>query len=122
MVTPLWLMNIFGWIVMHKRLVLITLAGILLFALVVMAYRGCKSSPPKLDEAEIQKAEQAIKDRNDKELREILAASDAREAVIDSNVANAERDKIQNLHEARKKWANANISELQAEFERRSKE
>lgn len=93
-------------------------AFLLLYLLIIGIYRGCKSAP-KLDEAEIQKGEQAVKERNDAELRKILVESEAREAVIDANVANAQTEKVNAVYEAKKKWANANVSELQAEFERR---
>jgi uncharacterized membrane protein len=115
---PLWFANILGWIVAHKRLVL-TIGGIiLLLLLVLMIYRGCRSTP-KLDEAEIQKGEQAVKERNDEALRKILVESEAREAVIDANVANAEKEKVEAVEQAKERWANANISDLQAEFDRR---
>jgi hypothetical protein len=118
---PLFLANILGWIVAHKRLVFTVLGIVALLILVFMAYRGCKSTP-QLNEAEIQRGQEAVKQRNDEELRKILVESEAREAVIDANIANAEREKVNAIHEARQKWANANISELQAEFDRRAKE
>jgi hypothetical protein len=74
MVPPLWLANILGWVVAHKRLVLTVAGTILLLLLVLMIYRGCRSTP-KLDEAEIQKGEQAVKERNDEALRKILVRS-----------------------------------------------
>lgn len=121
MVPPLFLANILGWIVAYKRAILIGLAIFAFVVFSVMVYRGCSSRGAKLNEAEIQRGQQAVKDANDKELREILAASDAREAVIDSTVANAERDKVNAIHESRKKWEAANREELQAEFDRRAK-
>jgi hypothetical protein len=48
--------------------------------------------------------------------------SEAREAVIDANVANAEAEKERVIHESQHKWANANISDLQAEFDRRKEQ
>lgn len=108
-----------GYLVIdHWKIVIPAAIAFIVFAWVLWSF-ACGNAPAKLNEAEIQKAEQAIKDRNDKELREILAASDAREAVIDSNVANAERDKVNALHEARKKYEGMTPEELAAELERR---
>lgn len=115
---PLFLLNIWGWILAHKRLVLIGIGIVVLLLLVIGVYRGC-SKPPKLDEAEIQKGEQAVKERNDAELRRILVESEVREKEIDANVANANAEKINAIYESRQKWANANTADLQAEFDRR---
>lgn len=97
--------------------------GVLIFALWM---RSCLNKPEPLNEAEVLKAQQAIKDGNDAELREVLVAVETREKAIEANVANAgahsanaEAATVNAIHEARKKWANANISEMQAEIDRR---
>lgn len=98
--------------------VVVLFAGVVLLFL-VLQIRSCFNRPPKLDEAEIQAGEQAVKERNDKELRQILTNSDVREAQIEANVTNAKAEAVNARHESEKKWANANISDLQAEFDRR---
>lgn len=90
--------------------------ALLLLPLLLM--RGC-GKPPKLDEAEIQKGEQAVKERNDKELREILTNSDVREKQIDANLAYAENKTVEAIHEAKEKYRNMNTDELAAELEKR---
>lgn len=80
--------------------------------------RGC-SKPPKLNEQEIQRGEQAVKDRNDKELKEILINSEVREKQIEANVADAKAVTAAAVQEAREKYANMNTSELAAELEKR---
>ena len=83
-----------------------------------LVYRSC-NKPPKLNEAEIQKGEQAVKERNDKELRDILTNSDIREAQIDANVAYAENKTVQVQHESKEKYRNMNTDDLAAELEKR---
>lgn len=87
--------------------------------LVFMFARYCGPKPPKLDEAQIQRGEEAKKQANDKELREILVESDVAVKEINANTAYAETEKLKAIDESRKKWANANRDDLQAEFDRR---
>lgn len=114
----LFLANIFGWIVAHWRIVAGAVAVFILVIGFGLVYRAC-NKPPKLNEAEIQKGEQAVKDRNDAALKEILVQSDVREAEIVANVANAEVEKVNAIQEAREKYANMNTSDLAAELEKR---
>lgn len=118
-VLPLLIKNAFGYVVANGRWFAYGFAALLLLLLIVFAYRGCSKREVKLNEAEIQAGEKAVKDRNDAELRKILVESEAREAVIDANVANAKAETINAKIESQKKWANSNISELQAEFDKR---
>jgi hypothetical protein len=94
-------------------------AGLVVFLLaVVFIYRAC-APKARLNEKEIQAGEQAVKDRNDKELKEILANVDARESQIDVNVANAEAATEKAKEEAKKKYEGMTVDELAAELERR---
>ena len=110
--------NLIGWIVAHWRLV----AGIVGVLVLVIAFglifRSC-NKPSVISEQEKQEIQNAIAERDEKKLKEKLAEIEAKEQVIEGNVANAEAEKLNAIHESRKKWANANISELQAEFDRR---
>lgn len=96
------------------------LLALLLTPILVM--RGCSKSPKVLTEQEKQEINNAIADRDEKKLKEKLVEFEVEEQIIEGNVANAEVEKINAIAESRKKWANANISELQAEFDRRMNE
>lgn len=114
----LFIKNVYGWVVAHKRIVAI-LAAILVIALLsILLTRSC-GSKPKLNEAEIQKAQQAIAVEDRKQMVEILTSSDAREAAIDGNLSNAKANTVNAIHEARHKWQNATDDEIKAELLRR---
>lgn len=116
----LFLANVWGYIVAHWRWFLYGFLAIALLLLVVFAYRGCSGrSKAKLDEKAIQEGENAVKERNDAKLKEILANADAREEVIAGNVANAERETEKAKAEAKKKYDAMTTDELAAELEKR---
>lgn len=117
-VLPLWTMNAVGWLAAHWRWIVYPLAVIAIIALGMCGYRAWKPQP-KLNEKEIQAGEQAVKERNDKELKEILATADAREAEIDANVSNAEAQTEKAKEEAKKKYEGMTVDELAAELEKR---
>lgn len=106
--------NIAGWAIAHWKWLLYAAAGIVLFIVIVIAFKSC-GSKPKLNEKEIQRAEQAVKERNDKVLKEILAESDTRVDAIDSNIKQVE----QNTRDAVKSYEGYTVDELAAEIERR---
>lgn len=117
MIFPLWLLNIFGWVASHWRIV-----GISVLALAIALTGFCvfkHVTRPKLDEKTIQRAENAIKEHNDVELKEILAEADAKEEVIAGNVANAEKATEQVKADAKKKYDAMTVDELAAELEKR---
>lgn len=97
--------------------VMVLLAVVVL--VLAVSVRSCLKKPAKLNEVEIQRGEQAVKEQNDKELKEILINSDAREKIADATAANGTADKEAIVEESRRTWGNANRSELQAEFDRR---
>lgn len=97
----------------------VVVIGLLFVLILVLSVRSCFNKPPKLNEAEIQKGEQAVKDRNDKVLKEILTNSDVQEAKINANISNSEADTVNAIKEAKEKYANMNTSDLAAELERR---
>lgn len=104
-----------------QRWVLIGLvvAGIALILILGLWLKSCFSKPPKLDEKEIQKAEQAVKEKNDEELRKILTNSDVREKVIEANIANSEAETVNAIAESKEKYKNMNTTDLAAELEKR---
>lgn len=117
-IPPLWLANAFGWVVSHKRLLLTLLAILIVLGACIGIYRGCKSRTVKLNEAEIQKAQEAIKTRNDEELRKILVDVEVREKTIDANVAEANAATVNAQFEAKKKYSEMNTSQLAEELEK----
>lgn len=89
-----------------------------LILVVVFSFKGCGKSQP-MTERERQEVKNAIADRDEQKLKEKLVELEVKEKQIDANVAGANTEKVNAIHESRQKWANANISELQAEFDRR---
>jgi ABC-type phosphate transport system auxiliary subunit len=116
----IWNVWFIQWSLTAKAISIGVLAVLLI--IVIVGVRSCGKSKPKLNEAEIQQGEAAKKAANDKELREILVQSDAREKEIEANVIDANSAKVNAIQESREKWANANRDELQAEFDRRAAE
>lgn len=113
---PLFLLNIFGWVVAHWRLVLYLLAGLALILLVVFALKSC-NKPPALNQQEIIKAQQAIEKNDRKVMVEILSNSDVREQGIDNSIKAAENATA----EAKQNYQGKSNEELAAELERRLK-
>lgn len=105
-----------------QRYVIIALMVLIgLFVLVFTLWmRSCVNKPAKLNEQEVQRGERAVKEGNDKELREIVINSVVREKIADETAANGTADKEKIVSESVKEWSNANRDQLQAEFERRA--
>lgn len=97
--------------------------GVLLLIVIlgVVFYKAC-NRPPKLNQAEIQKAQQAIAVADRKEMIEVLATSEAREKVADETIINANAATVNAIYESKKKWSEASTNEMTAELERRAKE
>ena len=113
------LANIAGWIMSHLRLIGI-IAGLVAILCLGLWARSCWSShKAKLNEKEIQEAKQAIQQNNDEKLKEVFAKADAKQAVIDGTVANAEASTKQAEAEAKKKYDAMTLDELAAELEAR---
>ena len=113
-------LRVFRYLAAHWRTVAILVAILVIAVVAGLWTRSCSQRAVKLDEAEIQKGKQAIAEQDDKALREVLVASDVREAQRKSNVIEAEANTANAYYESRKVWDNANISEMQAEFDRRN--
>ena len=110
--------NILGWIYAHWKWAVGVIVGIILlvvlFSVSMRIYRWFNPLP-KLDEVQIQKGEQAIEDRNDAKLKDILAESDTAVENADTTIKQAE----QNTEDARKTYDSWTTDELLKEFERR---
>jgi hypothetical protein len=90
------------------------LLGLVILITCIFVFRAC-NKPPKINEQEIQKAEEAVKTRNDKALKEILAQSDVREQGIDNSVKAAEEA----TEKAKQNYDGWTTDELAAELEKR---
>lgn len=115
------LANIAGWFVAHWRVLLYIAAGILILVLGLWL-KSCFTKTPKLDEKQIQKAQQAIAENDRKAMQEVLVESDVQEQKIDDNLVNAKVDRINAINEAKKKAAAMSNDELAQELERRARE
>jgi hypothetical protein len=100
------------WFVIDNWKVVLPIVLVLVAA--VFVFKAC-NKPPSLNEKQIQKAEQAVKERNDKVLKEILAESDTRVDAIDSNIKLSE----ERTRDAVKSYEGMTVDELAAEIERR---
>lgn len=119
-----FLVNVFGleydtakkW----TRRGLVAVVFAVVFLIVLMISRcGDKPSNFKLNEAEIQRGEKAIKEANRKELEEILVDADVREKQIDKTIADGRTETINAIAESRKRYQEMTDAEIAAEFERR---
>lgn len=116
MILPLWILNPWGWILSHWRIVLTGLGILVLIIAVVMVYRSCQK-PPKLDQEAIIEAQQAIEMNDRKTMVEILANSDGREQGIDNSIKAAEEA----TNKAVRDYSQLSNDELAAELERRAR-
>ena len=110
--------NILGWIYAHWKWAVGVIVGIILlvvlFSVSMRIYRWFNPLP-KLDEVQIQKGEQAIQQKNDERLKDVLAESDTAVENADTTIKQAE----QNTEDARKTYDSWTTDELLKEFERR---
>lgn len=113
------LANIFGWTVAHWRIVAIGAVALVLFFVVLFTFKSCNKPEMSMTEQEKQEVLNDIEDRNEAKLKDKLIEIEVREQAIDGNVANANADKWAAIQNSKEKWANANISDMQAEFDRR---
>ena len=102
----------------NPRIVVVVLALALLL-IVGLQMKGCFKRTPKLNEAEIRTAQQAIADQDRSKMIEVLTASEVREKNIDANVANAKADTLNAIHESKIKYNDMTNEELAREIEAR---
>lgn len=113
----LTLANIAGWFIAHKKLVIYGVLAVLLL-IFVFWLKACFHKEPKIDEAEILKAQEAVKEKNDARLKDILANADVKEKVIAGEVANSAANTEAAKVEAKKKYADMNTQQLAEELEK----
>lgn len=119
MMLPLWALNILGWLKSHWRYVAYAIAGIVLFILIVSFARSCGKKAPKINEADVQTAKQAIAVNDTAVMKEVLVKSDVQEKVADGIIANSSVESIKATQESRAKWDSATDEQIRAEAERR---
>lgn len=113
----LFLANLAGFVVAKWRLFAVLAGILLLVVLIALASRACRSQP-KLDHEQIQKAQQAIREQDRKEMIQVLAESDAREQAIDNSIKAAE----QATEDAKQNYTGLTNDELADELNRRAKQ
>lgn len=111
------LANIIGWIVAHWRIVAGVVAVLFLVIVFGLVFRSC-NKPPKLDQEQIIKAQQAIAKEDRREMIEVLAESKVKEEGIDNSIKAAEEA----TEKAKRDYSKLSNEELAAELERRLNE
>lgn len=117
--------DLFGWDISRvQRYVVWIILGLVLLVIVIIgiSLKSCFTKTPKLNQVEIQKAQQAIAAQDRKEMIEVLAQSDAREKAADATEIEANVVKQNAVAESKKQWADASNEDMAAELERRAKE
>lgn len=117
MTTILWFLKRVVWFVKDNWKIVLPIFAVLV--LVIFINRAC-SKPAKFDEKAIADAQDAIKEKNDEKLKEVLANADVKEKVIAGEVANAAANTEAIKQEAKKKYDSMSAQELQAEFNRQA--
>jgi uncharacterized protein HemX len=103
------------FVIDNWRVVLIGVALLTVIIAAGLTYRWCGNRKAKLNEQQIQKAEEAIKTRNDEKLKQILAEADTADENIDAGLKTAE----ENVRNAKKKYDHLSSDELAKELEAR---
>ena len=102
---------------------IVIISGIILIGLLILisglTIRSCLSPTPKLDERQIEQAQTAVAEKNEKAMRKILVESDLRLKEIEANVNRVENNTKRTIEESRRKYAEMSVDELAAELERR---
>lgn len=103
------------FIIDNWRVVVTGLAILVIIIAAGLTYRWCGVRKARLNEQQIQKAEEAVKTRNDEKLKQILAEADTAEDNIDAGIKQAEL----NTANAKKKYDHLSSDELAKELEAR---
>lgn len=110
----LFLADMAGFVVAKWRVFAVGAGILVLLFAVAVAWKRC-NPPPKLDEKQIQKAQDAIAKRDREKMLDVLAESDTREASIDSNIKQIENDR----EAAKQNYSGKSNDDLAAELEKR---
>lgn len=107
------------WFLWDNPRYLVMLLAAILLLVVGLQMKGCFKRTPKLNEAEIRTAQQAIADQDRSKMIEVLTASEVREKNIDANVAASKAETLNTLRDSRIKYDNLTNEELAREIEAR---
>jgi type II secretory pathway component PulC len=125
----LWLAKLLsGWFGLDlqkvQRWIVIAVAFVIILVVLFVGkwIFGLFHHAPKLNQAEITKAQTAIAKQDREEMIKILVDSDVREKAIDENVAYANTQTVNAIAESKKQWSSASNDEMAAELERRAQE
>lgn len=106
--------NIFGFIVAKWRVIAVIIGLFVVIFGTAVLWKRC-NPPPKINEKDILKAQNAIATGDRERQIEVLAESDTAEDAIDSNIK-----AVENAREAAKKnYAGKSNEEIAAELEKR---
>lgn len=86
----------------YARLVFIAVVGLVVLVTAIFVFKAC-NRPPKLNEKQIQKVQQAIDKQERTEMVETLAQIEVEQKNIDANLAKSDTEKLKAFDEARKK-------------------
>jgi uncharacterized membrane protein YhiD involved in acid resistance len=100
----------------YARLALIAIVGLIVLITTVFIFKAC-NRPPKLNEKQIQKVQQAIEKQERTEMVETLAQIEVETKQIDANLANADNEKLKAFAEARKRARELTNEQLAKELE-----
>lgn len=103
------------------KVAFIVVVLIILFS-IVGVFRSCGKKEIKLDQKAIIEAQQAIEANDRQKMVEVLATSDAKEAVADETATNASAVTVNVIKELKDKWNAASDEDIRAELERRAKQ
>ena len=110
---PLWILNIWGWVWAHKRLVLYIAAGLALLLAIVFVFRSC-GKKASIDQEQINKINAANEKERKAELQkvieenqEVVATVDNRTTIAETNVVERNRLIDEKIKEVDKKIAEA---------------
>jgi hypothetical protein len=113
----LFFANLWGWILSHKTIAILTAIGvILLLLLLFQTYCGGKAKPV-LDEKLNQEVHEAIETKERKKMEDVFVKVEAKQAEIDANVSNSEAIVVNAQYEAKKKVQAMTDEELRNHLE-----
>lgn len=117
MVMPFILKRAFYFVVDNWKGIAVFAGVCLAFVVMLLMFKAC-DKPPKLEQKEVIKAQQAIAKEDRKEMVEILAASDVKEQGIDNSIKAAE----QATEDAKKSYSDYSNADLADELNRRAQQ
>jgi hypothetical protein len=110
------------WKLIKEHWYIAAIVVLFLFVVIGFGLQNACNRTPKLNEKEINKAQQAIATKDREEMQKILVTSDLREKGIDTDLATAKAEQTEAVNQAKRRTAQMTNEELAAELERLAKE